>query len=182
LYITHNKLLEDSTTFAPYVAIETDYDPYLAIDTNPGESHNEAGGYVFDRNKQVVRLFDPEIDLLPATYEPIKDDDGDYIFDVFEQVYRPFREWSTKEKRHPVTLEQDDTLGVYGDVVEHPIKFFDGHLGKWKEEPTRYRMSRIRKNPVGDEYKYLKKRTAYTEIGYYKDQAYQYTITYPAGY
>ena len=183
LFITYN---DDN---AKYVAVKTDYNPYLSTDTNEDETHNEAGGYVFDRNKQVIRQFNPEIDLLPATYQPVKDDDGDYIFDVFEQVYRPFREWSTKEKRHPVTFETDSLIGVYGDVIEHPIKAFDGHIGKWREEPTRYRMVRVRRDPINTlnddgslKYKYLDRETIYHELGYYKNEVYPYEVTYPAGY
>jgi hypothetical protein len=65
-------------TNAKYVAIKTNYNPYLNTDAGT------AGGYVFDRNEEIIRLFDPSRDMLGATYEPIKDDDGDYIFDVFE--------------------------------------------------------------------------------------------------
>jgi hypothetical protein len=124
--------------------------------------------------------------MLGATYKPIKDDDGDYIFDVFEQVYRPFRNWSTEEKRHPITYELtdiDSKIGVFGDVIKHPVKLFDGHLGSWEEEPTRYRMVRLREDPEDpNKYQYLPKEIKIREVGYYKGNTYPYINTYPAGY
>ena len=76
----------------------------------------------------------------PVTFIPIKDDDGDYVYDVYKQHYRPFRAWDSQTFCNPVTLELDSELGVPGDIIHHGIKFFDGHLGSWDEMPTRYRM------------------------------------------
>jgi hypothetical protein len=60
------------------VAYKTNYNPYLSTD------EDDAGGYVFDRNEEVIRLYDPHRDMIGATYKPVKSDDGDYIYDVFE--------------------------------------------------------------------------------------------------
>ena len=165
------------------VAYKTNYNPYLSTDKD------DAGGYVFDRNEEVIRLYDPHRDMIGATYKPVKSDDGDYIYDVFEQVYRPFRNWSVTEKRNPVNFETDNEKGVYGDATEHPMKAFDGHIGSWEETPTRYRMVRLREDPINTKnednslkYKYLPEEITVDEIGHYKDEAYDYTVTYPIGY
>jgi hypothetical protein len=122
-------------------------------------------------------------DSLNATFKPIKDDDGDYVFDVYQQLYRPFRDWNKDIKRNPLTLEEDDELGVYGDVTYHPVKWFDGHIGDWEELPTRFRMVRIRANPLNtNEYHYLDEPLTITETGHIDGENVQYTITYPAGY
>ena len=172
-----NGLYTTSSTGAEYVAVKTNYNPYTNKDVD------SAGGYVFDRNDEIIRLFDPERDAISATYKPIKSDSGDYIYDVFEQVYRPFRDWSVTEKRNPVTFEEDDTVGVHGDVTYHPIKAFDGHMGAWQETPTRYNMVRVRENPMDPEkYTYLPKKISYQEKGHYNGEVYPYEIPYPAGY
>jgi hypothetical protein len=69
------------------------------------------------------------------------------------------------------------------------MKAFDGHIGSWEETPTRYRMVRLREDPINTKnednslkYKYLPEEITVDEIGHYKDEAYDYTVTYPIGY
>jgi hypothetical protein len=121
--------------------------------------------------------------MIGATYKPVKSDNGDYIYDVFEQLYRPFRNWSVTIKKNPVTLEDDDENGVYGDVIKHTVKAFDGHIGSWEEAPTRYNMVRLREDPEDEtKYKYLSEEKSFSETGHYKGKVYNYTVTYPKGY
>lgn len=171
------KLYSTSSEGAEYAAIKTNYNPYT--NTNA----DSAGGYVFDRNDEVIRLYDPERDMIGATYKPVKSDNGDYIYDVFEQLYRPFRNWSVTIKKNPVTLEDDEKNGVYGDVIKHTVKAFDGHIGSWEETPTRYNMVRLREDPEDEtKYKYLSEEKSFPETGHYKGKVYNYTVTYPKGY
>ena len=159
-----------------WVAVKTKYDPYTH------ENQSDAAGYVFDRNTKQIRLFDLKRDSLNATFKPIKDDDGDYVFDAFQQQYRPFRDWRNDVKRNPLTLEEDEELGVFGDLIYHPVKWFDGHIGDWTEEPTRYRMVRVRENPFSEHYGYLDEEITFKETGHYDGRDIEYTVTYPAGY
>lgn len=171
------KSYSTSSEGAEYAAIKTNYNPYT--NTNA----DSAGGYVFDRNDEVIRLYDPERDMIGATYKPVKSDNGDYIYDVFEQLYRPFRNWSVTIKKNPVTLEDDEKNGVYGDVIKHTVKAFDGHIGSWEEAPTRYNMVRLREDPEDEtKYKYLSEEKSFPETGHYKGKVYNYTVTYPKGY
>lgn len=168
---------EEASDIPTHYAVKTSFNPYLG-----GGEEQEAGGYVYDKNNNQVRLFDPEIDMPPVTFIPIKDDDGDYVYDVYKQHYRPFRAWDSQTFCNPITLELDSELGVPGDIIHHGIKFFDGHLGSWDEMPTRYRMNRMREDPTSDKYEYLPEETKWTEYGHYKGEIYQYEVTFPAGY
>jgi DUF438 domain-containing protein len=69
--------IKTQKTGATWCAVKTNYNPY----TN--ENQESAGGYVFDRNTKELRLFNLDKDVLNATYKPVKDEEGDYIFDVF---------------------------------------------------------------------------------------------------
>lgn len=172
------EVISEETSDTPtHYAVKTSFNPYIG-----GGEEQEAGGYVYDKNNNQIRLFDPEIDMPPVTFIPIKDDDGDYVYDVYKQHYRPFRAWDSQTFCNPVTLELDSELGVPGDIIHHGIKFFDGHLGSWDEMPTRYRMKRMREDPTSDKYKYLQKEETWTEQGHYKGKNYEYKVTYPAGY
>lgn len=168
--------IKTQKTGATWCAVKTNYNPY----TN--ENQESAGGYVFDRNTKELRLFNLDKDVLNATYKPVKDEEGDYIFDVFQQQYRPFRNWSKDVKKNPLTFEEDEELGVYGDVTQHPMKWFDGHIGSWEEVPTRYRMVRLREDPLGEDYVYLDNELYITEEGHYKGKKYKYVNHYPVGY
>ena len=168
--------IKTQQTRATWCAVKTNYNPY----TN--ENQESAGGYVFDRNTKELRLFNLDKDILNATYKPIKDEDGDYIFDAFQQQYRPFRNWSKDVKKNPLTFEEDEELGVYGDITQHPMKWFDGHIGSWEEVPTRYRMVRLREDPLGEDYVYLDNELYIIEEGHYKGKNYKYVNHYPVGY
>ena len=143
----------------------------------------KTGGYVFDRETKQVRLFDPYIDVLNATFIPQKDDDGAYVFDPFTWQYRPYRDWDSKEFRDPLTLEIDNNSGVPGDKTFKPIRLFDGHIGSWYDIPTRYNMVRKYEDPEANtDYKYLENDLTIKEKGHYEGKEYEYVITYPKGY
>jgi hypothetical protein len=158
------------------------------MDTTESEE-NKTGGYVFDRETRQVRLFDPYIDVLNATYIPQKSDDGAYVFDPFTWRYRPYRDWDSNEFRDPLTLEIDEKTGVPGDKIYHPLRLFDGKLGSWYDIPTRYNMVRkyedpnITLNDKGElKYRFLSSDVTLIETGHYDGEEYKYEITYPKGY
>ena len=161
---------------------------YAIIDSTESEE-NKTGGYVFDRETRQVRLFDPYIDVLNATYIPQKSDDGAYVFDPFTWRYRPYRDWDSNEFRDPLTLEIDEKTGVPGDKIYHPLRLFDGKLGSWYDIPTRYNIVRKYEDPnttLNDKgelkYRFLSSDVTLIETGHYDGEEYKYEITYPKGY
>jgi hypothetical protein len=77
--ITHNTHSTGATHFARIDNKWLDGEKEGQIKTE----QEKTGGYVFDREECQVRLFNPYVDVLNATFIPIKDDNGDYVFDPF---------------------------------------------------------------------------------------------------
>lgn len=145
--------IEDGTE-SPKIPIQDDNGNWIIDNTYYTSSNgaeyvayedNENGYYIFDKKTQKVRLFNPEIDGEKATYLPVKNNDGGaYIYDDVRQVYRKYRDWASTEYRDPKTKEFLEQIkgGVAGDIIHHEAQMFDGHLGDYKEIPTRYDMVR----------------------------------------
>jgi hypothetical protein len=99
------------------------------------------GYYIFDKETEKIRLYNPTTDREKPTYLPIKDDKGgNYIYDVEREVYRRYRGWLSTECRDPKTGEYLSQAqgGLAGDIIRHDMAWFDGHIGEWDEIPTRY--------------------------------------------
>lgn len=154
---TSNIYIQDSNGKWNLTSIETSDNgaEYIAYEDE------ENGYYVFDRQKQKIRLFDPKIDREKPTYLPIKNDNGSYIYDEVRGVYRKFRDWYKTEYKDLKTGEPLEQIkgGYPGDVIYHDVQWFDGHIGSWDEKPQRYDM--IRTYEDEEERKYLKDSETY---------------------
>ena len=142
------------------------WEPHLISTSDDGAEYvayedEENGYYVFDKQSKKVRLFNPKTDREKPTYLPEKSKDGAYVYDEVRGIYRKFRNWRNDEYIDLKTGEPLEQIkgGCPGDIIYHPVKWFDGRIGDEEEMPQRYDMVRTYEDE--DERAYLTEKSSY---------------------